>query len=390
MIAARSALATRPLPYSHCGIAASSSDVVRARADMYPTIGAESSAVAHEALRQIDPIRDPRWSDLVERSPLSSVFHTAAWLSALQQTYGYEPVAFTDAAAGERLTNALAFCRVTSSATGNRYVSLPFSDHCEPLVEDPRRLTAMLRSLRTLGNLEDCYIDIKPIRTLAAPGGYEATQQFQWHRIDLRPDLDSIFRNFHHSHTRRAVRKAKRVGVSIDAGVSDDRIRDFYALHRVTRRRHHAPVQPLNWFRNLAAAFGERMQIYQAWYERRPVASILTLQHKQTLVYKYGCSDTSFKKYGATPALFWRAIVDAKSAGCVEVDLGRSDVDHYGLIAFKEHLGGRVEPLTYYRHTGTARGFSVPRWMAVLQRALALAPESVQFRAGNRLYRHFG
>jgi CelD/BcsL family acetyltransferase involved in cellulose biosynthesis len=358
--------------------------------DTHLTAGAGRLAVAHETLQQVDPIHDPRWCDLVERSPLSSVFHTPAWLSALRRTYGYEPVAFTDAAEGERLTNALPFCRVTSFATGKRYVSLPFSDHCEPLVEDPLRLAAMLKSLQTLANHEHRYIDMKPVRALEAPGAFEATQRFQWHRIDLRPDLDSIFRNFHHSHTRRAVRKAERVGVSIDTGVSDTRIRDFYVLHRMTRRRHRAPVQPLRWFENLAAAFGSGMQIYQAQYEGRPVASILTLLHKRTLVYKYGCSDAAFKKYGATPALFWRAIVDAKSAGCVEMDLGRSDMDHHGLIAFKEHLGGQAMPLTYYRHVGTARSFRVPRWMTALQRLLSCAPERVQLRAGNVLYKHFG
>jgi len=346
--------------------------------------------VMPESLQRVDPLRDQRWGDLVERSPQSSVFHTLEWLVALQRTYGYEPVVFTDSAAGEPLANGLLFCRVNSLVTGQRIVSLPFSDHCEPLGEDPRRLSSVLASLKELGNREGRYIEIKPIQAAAVPAGYEPTQRFFWHRIDLRPDLDTIFRGFHPSHARRAVRKAKRVGISIDVGLSESRIRDFYALHRMTRRRHQVPVQPLSWFRNLAATFGSRMQIYQARYEGRSVASILTLQHKQTLVYKYGCSDTAYKKYGATPALFWRAIVDAKAAGCVEVDLGRSDLDHHGLIAFKEHLGGSRAMLTYYRHIGNAPGFRVPRWMAALQRVLTCAPEGVQLRAGNAFYRHFG
>jgi CelD/BcsL family acetyltransferase involved in cellulose biosynthesis len=341
-------------------------------------------------LQPIDPVSDLRWRRLVEASPLSSVFHTPEWLLALKRTYGYEPVAFADTNAGTTLADGLLFCRVRSPLTGQRYVSLPFSDHCEPLVEDPHRLTGMLESLRDLGKRERRYIEIKPIRPAALPGGFEPTQRFFLHVIDLRADLDGIFGAFHRSHVRRAVRKATRVGVAIDAGHTESSLRDFYALHRMTRRRHRAPVQPLSWFRNLAEAFGDRMRLYQANYEGRPVASILTLRHKQTLVYKYGCSDHSYKQLGATPALFWRAIVDAKAAGCVEVDLGRSDLDHHGLIAFKEHLGGRPSMLTYYRHTENTTGFRVPRWLAALQRVLTRAPESVQLKAGNVFYKHFG
>jgi CelD/BcsL family acetyltransferase involved in cellulose biosynthesis len=341
-------------------------------------------------LQRLDPVTDQRWRNLVDASASSSVFHTPEWLMALQRTYGYEPVAFVDASARESLTDGLLFCRVRSPLTGHRYVSLPFSDHCEPLVEDPHRLMGMLERLRDLGNREGRYIEIKPIRPAMVPEGFEPTQRFFLHVIDLRPDLDAIFGACHRNHMRRAVRKAERVGVVIDVGRTESSLHDFYLLHKMTRRRHHAPVQPLSWFRNLTETFGDRLRVYRARYDGRPVASILTLQHKQTLVYKYGCSDLAYKRLGATPALFWRAIVDAKSAGCIEVDLGRSDLGHDGLIAFKEHLGGRRSMLTYYRYTGNTAGFRVPRWLVTLQRVLTCAPESVQLRAGNVFYKHFG
>src|SRR6185295_8609350 len=83
----------------------------------------------------IDPLRDDRWPGLIALHQNASVFHTRGWLNALQTTYGYEPVAFTTSAPTEKLTNALLFCAVRSWLTGSRLVSLPFSDHCEPLVE---------------------------------------------------------------------------------------------------------------------------------------------------------------------------------------------------------------------------------------------------------------
>ena len=99
----------------------------------------------------IDPLQDDRWQELINRNPNASVFHTRGWLAALRATYGYEPVAFTTSAPTEQLTNVILFCAVRSRLTGSRLVSLPFSDHCEPLVRDAdqfRMLCAHVELLR--------------------------------------------------------------------------------------------------------------------------------------------------------------------------------------------------------------------------------------------------
>jgi hypothetical protein len=83
----------------------------------------------------LNPLADRRWAGFVQRQPLASVFHTTGWLEALHRTYGYEPIAYTTSAPAADLTNAVVLCRVSSWLTGRRMVSLPFADHCEPLVE---------------------------------------------------------------------------------------------------------------------------------------------------------------------------------------------------------------------------------------------------------------
>ena len=80
-----------------------------------------------------DPVGDPRWSDLLDRHPVASVFHSPGWLGALRQTYGYEPFVVTTSH-GLTLENGMVVCRV-KGWTSRRLVSLPFSDHCDPLVD---------------------------------------------------------------------------------------------------------------------------------------------------------------------------------------------------------------------------------------------------------------
>src|SRR5215472_12305797 len=92
----------------------------------------------------IDPLSDPRWPSLVERHTCASAFHTAGWLRALSETYGYATLAVTSSEPSAELTNALPVCRVNSRLTGRRLVSLPFSDHCQPIANSDDELNALL------------------------------------------------------------------------------------------------------------------------------------------------------------------------------------------------------------------------------------------------------
>src|SRR5262249_50109374 len=124
-----------------------------------------------------------------------------------------------------------------------------------------------------------------------------------------------------------------------------------------------------------------------------PIASILTLRHKQALVYKYGCSDTRFHNMGGMPLLFWRTIEEAKSEGLGEFDLGRSDEKNAGLIQFKDHLGATKTLIGYlrapkraYKKIGSRETFQSP----IIRDVLSRLPDSLFRLAGQMFYRHAG
>jgi hypothetical protein len=107
----------------------------------------EEAAVSH-AFQSIDPLTDQRWPEFLSRHPRASVFHTPAWLEALRQTYGYTPLVFTTARPGEALRNGVVFSKVRSWLVRPHLVSLPFSDHVDPLLDDPSELPALLAVLK--------------------------------------------------------------------------------------------------------------------------------------------------------------------------------------------------------------------------------------------------
>ena len=338
-------------------------------------------------LHEIDPLRDRRWRDLTERCERSSLFHSVEWLEALRRTYGYEPVAFTDAGPDEPLRNAILFCRVKSWLTGGRLVALPFSDHCEPLLDSPGMFTALLESLKPMVGSRCRYVELRPLHTVVNVEGFSPTANFIAHSIDLRPDLDVILERLHKNHARRAIRKALRSGVAVEAGRSRELLADFYALHAMTRRRHGAPLQPYRWFQNLLDCLSDRITIYMARLGRQPAATILTARHKTTLMFKYGCMDPAYNRLGGTPHLFWKAIQEAKQQGLVLFDLGRSDIDNEGLIAFKDHLGATRTSLTYYRYPPQQPQQWLPQ---IASSVYARTPAPLQRALSTRLYKHFG
>jgi hypothetical protein len=356
--------------------------------------GAGDSKDQLMAVYEIDPLRDPRWNDLVASHPCSSVFHSQSWLRALSSVYGYESVALTTCPSGTRLTNAIVFSRIHSWLTGPRLVSLPFSDHCEPLIEKPAEADAMLDHMkREVGVTRGKYIEIRPI--VYVPSDLSALSKghgYVVHRLDLRPPLQEIFREFHKDCVQRKIRRAEREKLHYQEGTSEELLQKFYQLLVMSRRRQYLPPQPLKWFRGLIDAFGNDIKIRLVSKDGVPIASILTLLHRRSMVYKYGCSDAAFTKHGGTALLFWKTIQEARERGCEELDMGRSDIDNKGLIAFKERwgaVGNYINYRTYPSHSHLT--VTTKQWKFKLVRLfVSAAPDFALKAVGNALYRHIG
>jgi len=341
----------------------------------------------------IDPLRDPRWSLLTDRHPRASIFHTPGWLELLVKTYGYRAVVFTSDLPGAPMSNGTVCCVVRSWLTGHRLVSLPFSDHCEPLVNGPEELNSLLSLLtQQQGNCGWRYVELRPRSSFdREQSGFKPERTFYFHSLDLRGSLESLFRNFHKDCVQRKIHRAEREALTYEAGRSELTLEKFYHLMLLTRRRHQLPPQPLIWFRNLITCLGDRLKIRVASKDGQPIAGILTLQHKGTLVYKYGCSDARFHKMGGMAMLFWKAIQEAKRAGLDEFDLGRSDCDNPGLVAFKDHWGTTRSMLTYLRYPAQRSGSERERErMHLAKRVFSHVPDGVLAMTGRLLYRHMG
>jgi len=341
---------------------------------------------------ELDPIRDPRWNELVGRHTHGSVFHSPHWLEVLRSTYGYDPVAISTSAPNEPLANGLVFCRIKSWLTGRRFVSLPFSDHCDPLVNNATELDYLLSSMKCrLDNGDWKYVEIRPLSYRpSSHTGLGKSCAYQLHRLDLCKSTQMLFHGLHKDCVQRKIRRAEREHLRYEAGNSKTLLGKFYELVILTRRRQHLPPQPLAWFRSLVAAFGDDLKIRVAFKGDLPVGGILTLTHKKSMYYKYGGSKAEFNKFGGMALLFWKAIQEAKENGLEEFDMGRSDTDNPGLIAFKEHWGAVGSLLSYWTYPPKTQ-VTPSEWQQKLaRRVVSAAPDVVMEVVGTLFYRHVG
>jgi len=340
---------------------------------------------------EVDPINDQRWTALLAQHPNSSVFHTSKWARALKNTYGYQPFALTTSPPAASLKNGLIFCRIDSWLTGRRLVSMPFSDHCEPLLCSTESVEILADLYGRMSEENQKYFEIRPVSgELERLGCLFRGSQYVLHRLDLRQPSHELFRKFHKDCVQRKIRRAERENLRYEEGKSEKLLQSFYRLLVKTRRRQKLPPQPLGWFRELVSNFGDELKIRVAFKGETAISSILTIEHKTVMTYKYGCSDAAFNSMGGTALLFWNTIRDAKERGFEELDFGRTDVDNQGLIRFKENWGATRSELTYLSYPLEPAGLP-SAWQAQLALRLISKMPSVALEIIGWLgYGHIG
>jgi hypothetical protein len=339
----------------------------------------------------MDPLSDDRWDNFADRHPRASVFHQRGWLQALGRTYGYKPFVLTSAPMNKPLEDGIVLCRVSSWITGTRLVSLPFSDHCEPLLHTNGSEEFMNCLCAQCDRNRWKYVELRPLFNVQGAGYDLPNSGSYWlHELDLTPSLERLFTGLHRDCFQRKIHRAKRERLSYEAGRSEQLVNEFYRLLLATRKRQGLPPQPRNWFKHLVECMGDNIQIGLARKDEFPIAAILTLQHGSSIVYKYACSDARFHNLGGMPFLIWRLIEESKASGAQRIDFGRSDLDNQGLITFKDRLGAIKRPLTYCRYSKGGASQTTMLWKRPCFWGFSKLPNAALSVVGRVMYKHIG
>jgi CelD/BcsL family acetyltransferase involved in cellulose biosynthesis len=332
-------------------------------------------------------LNDRRWSDFVRSCAQASPFHHPAWAGLLAECYRYPALvlALTDAA-GE-IVAGLPVLDVSGPLAGRRWVSLPFTDYCPPLVKGhpPPNLSAALSCLARSRQLDEL-----EVRASLTGRDWRYTHQVGVrHTLALSTSPNELHRQFSKMHQRN-IRKAESAGVQIRRGHSACDMQMFYRLHLLTRRRLGVPIQPLRFFNLLTDKFLSRGLgfILSAHLHGVPIAAAVFLVRNGEMIYKFGASDPRFWEHRPNNLLFWSAIRWGCENGFRTLDWGRTDTEDLGLRRFKSGWGAREEPLTYARIARRIPKVESGRLRSVMGVVIRRSPPWVCRATGELLYRY--
>jgi hypothetical protein len=339
----------------------------------------------------VDPTSDPRWAALLDH-PGASLFHSPPWLRAVCATYGFQPSAILAVDWMGRPQGGLAYCEI-SDGLGNRLVSFPFSDVCEPLLRDHNAWPPMLAHLKE----KALPITFRVFGGLISPydSDLNVAKYAAWHQLGLTRTAEEIRRQSFSDATRRGITKAERAGVTIRPLESAE---DYAGLHmRLRKRKYRLLAQPPEFFQALQAEFSavDGWLPLGAYLGDRLLAATVYLRWGDTLYYKFNASDPEGLAYRPNNLLAWAGIQLAQSLGCQVLDFGPSDLDQPGLIRFKEGFGTLRSTVQFLRwrpdDLALPTGKSIRNTLGEMTELLTRpeVPDEVTARAGALLYRFF-
>jgi CelD/BcsL family acetyltransferase involved in cellulose biosynthesis len=325
----------------------------------------------------------------IEAHPDATMFHHPAWMRMLSAVYGYRIFAVC-ARDGSTIRAGIPFADVRSPLTGNRWVSLPFADHCQPLL-DPAHPAAgdeVIDHLKRSQGSETPAIVIH----WDLPSSGRPLQQYGFvlHTLDLGDDESALFQSLDRG-PRNNVRRAEREGVTVRECASWEECEAFYRLQVMTRRRLGVPVQPRALFRGVWHHIVEPGLgfVLLAYQDQTPIAGGVFFRFKAVLHYKYSAGDDKYRASQANAAVLWKALQQGIARGSRRLDFGRSATTDAGICEFKRRWGATETDLPYTVLAERVPANRAAQSSALVRSLIRHSPDFVCRWTGQLLYRHF-
>jgi FemAB-related protein (PEP-CTERM system-associated) len=294
------------------------------------------------------------WDRYVRAHPSATFFHLAAWRHVIARAFGHRThylVAEQDGA----IAGVLPLAEVNTRLFGHTLISLPFCVYGGPLAEDPAVAASLAAHAAKMG--DSLGAAATELRFLQDPG--DAYPPDTWQR------RDTLYVTFRRAITaddaqnlkdiprkqRAMVRKAEGRGLTATID------RDVDGLHRIyaeSVRNLGTPVFARRYFRLLAEAFGEAMDVVTVSNGGTKVAAVMNFYWRDEVLPYYGGGTAAARALSANDFMYWSVMRHAAARGCQIFDFGRSKIGT-GSYDFKKNWGFAPAPLAYLFHTAPGR-----------------------------------
>lgn len=146
---------------------------------------------------------------------------------------------------------------------------------------------------------------------------------------------------------RRALRKAEKNGVEVEASTNPEDIKTFYEIQLQTAKRHDFVSFSEDFLQKQFAAFAkyDEVRLYTAKFEGEILAQNFMIFYGNEASYHYGVSTQMGTKMSSAPLMHVLAMREARERGIKRYNLwgitGEDETEHrfYGVSQFKRSFG---------------------------------------------------
>jgi len=233
-----------------------------------------------------------------------------------------------------------------------------------PVVSEEKYKTEIISKLKTflirLGKKEKAaFIRISPIFKLNAENlqifqkaGFRNAPIHMMHPettwiLDLNKSEEKLLADMKKNH-RNLIRRAKKEELEILKGDSEEFLKDFYAIHMETVRRHHFIPFSYEYMKRELEIFRQdgQIEIFNARYQDKIISSAIIVFYGDAAFYHHGASSSEYSKIPSSYLALFTAICEAKKRGCKKFNFygivdDKPKHPWFGLSRFKKGFGGR-------------------------------------------------
>ncbi len=335
-------------------------------------------------------VSDVRWLEFISAMPDSVIFHHPAWAEMMAGYYHYTPFLMAVIDTHGHIKAGVPIMETKSLGKTQRWVSLPFTDHCAPLAATPEDLLFLENGiLQNAGK--------QKVSSLELRWDYPSSQQlfkttdYMLAILDISGGVQDIAHRMGSSNYRKT-RLAGKHGVTVENGTSMKYLEMYYHLHLETRRRQGVPIQPWGFFKALQKEILEpgMGSIWLGIKDGKAVAGLFTVYWNKTFIYKYSANNEIGRQTFASYSVLWEAIQWANRHGYTRLDFGRSDISNEGLRRYKNQWGSMEIPLVYSRSKQKTSLGMIHTITPVISKVINISPLWVCRLSGELFYRFFG
>jgi lipid II:glycine glycyltransferase (peptidoglycan interpeptide bridge formation enzyme) len=297
----------------------------------------------------------------------ADTFLQSAMWGEFKSCFGWKSRAFLVNWKGQEVIPLLAISRVI--ALGFSFVYIPWGPQLPPdfpLEEKPGTLFELAVKLKTFFNKKTVFIRFDPPWYDENGAFFSANDTVLYLSAGLKKSgssiqpPDTVIVNLTSPPEkileemkpkwRYNISLARKKGVTVKTGGIQE-LEIFYKLLRETAARDGILVHSFDYYKTLFEKCAQHkipLRLYTASHEEETLAAIIVLFSGKYAVYLYGASSNNKRNLMAPYALQWKAMQDAKEAGCQYYDLfgipPDGDPNHpmAGLYLFKTGFGGQI------------------------------------------------